>query len=160
MEDKPENKQSENKEAEPTENKAESLNANSSQGVDNSNSSINATKDKIIGDVKKFNTISLAGLGMLIAFVLFMLIDAFNLRWWIMLPLAAGSGFLLYRQNAETKGFEKKVCYYGMIVLMVFVVGRDIGLTSRLQSLGGIEEVAIEAAKKIHEAKQVIQENS
>lgn len=114
----------------------------------------NAATDKIIEDVKKFNMMSLVGLGMVIAFMLFLLIDAFNYRWWIMLPLAGGAGFLLYRQHAETKNFEKKVCFYGLIVLLVLVIGRDIGLTNSARVGAMIQDKFSEAEKTMKEAQK------
>ncbi len=95
---------------------------------------VNEAAEKIISDVKKFHTLSLVGLGLVAAFLVFMFVDAFNFRWWLMLPIAGVGGFILYRQNADTRGFEQKACYYGMIVLLVLFVVRDISMANRYRS--------------------------
>ncbi len=142
MEEKAEDNQSQSSD------KSASSASSSSDSASGSNpSKLNATTDKIIGDVKKFQTMSLAGIGMVIAFILFSFIDAFTLSWWIMLPLAGGSTFLLYRQHAETKGFEKKVCFYALITLLVFVVGRDIRVTARLAQVADYADTMKDAVK-------------
>ncbi len=92
---------------------------------------INETADKILANVKKFNMLSLVGLGLVVVFFVFMFIDGFNYRWLIMLPISGAAAFILYRQDSETQGFEKKICYYGLIVLAALFVMRDISMASK-----------------------------
>ncbi len=89
--------------------------------------------DKLIADVKKFNMMSLIGLGIVIAFLLFLFISALAYKWWLMLPLAGAAAFILYRQLSDTQGFEKKACYYGLIVIGVLVLFRDIQISNAME---------------------------
>lgn len=129
-------------------NNTDSSDQGSSGKKGQSGPAINKAAEKIIDDVKKFDLMSLIGLGIVVVYFLFMFFDVFNLKWWIMLPLAGAGVFLLYRQRTETRGFEKSMCFYGLIALIVFVVGRDINITNRLDTM-------IEQTAKVNE----IQEN-
>jgi len=101
------------------------------ESKNNQDSVVNEAADKIISDVKKFHVLSLVGLGLAAVFLVFMFVDALNFRWWLMLPIAGAGGFVLYRQNTDTRGFENKACYYGLIVLAVLFVVRDISMANR-----------------------------
>jgi len=103
--------------------------------------------DKLIEDVKKFNLMSLIGLGLVLAFLLFMFINSLSYKWWIMLPLAGAAGFILYRQLSDTQGFEKKACFYALIVIGVLILFRDIQMSNnsdrmRVMSNAGAEVMA------------------
>jgi len=106
-----------------------------SSASDNKSSTAGNVTDKIIADVKKFNLMSLIGLGLVIAFLLFMFINGLKFKWWLMLPLAGAAGFILYRQLSDTQGFEKKVCFYGLIFVGALVLLRDIQMSNAVEGL-------------------------
>lgn len=131
-------------------NQVESAGSGSGGSKNPAGNTMNKTAEKILDDVKGFELMSLVGLGIVVVFFLFMFFDVFNLKWWIMLPLAGAGGFLLYRQKSETKGFEKNMCFYGLVALIIFVVGRDINITNQLEFSKPIT-VQIEKARNMSE---------
>ncbi|VAW77003.1 hypothetical protein MNBD_GAMMA12-1126 [hydrothermal vent metagenome] len=105
-----------------------------SSGNKGPTSSSNGVADKIIADVKKFNMMSLVGLGIVIFFMFLMFFDGTKYKWWLMLPLAGAAAFILYRQLSDTQGFEKKACFYGLIIIGVLVLLRDIQISNTYEN--------------------------
>jgi hypothetical protein len=96
---------------------------------------LNAAAEEYVEKVKKFNILSMVAVGLVAVFFFFMIFDSTSYHmWYLMLAIAGGAGFLLYRQYTETTGFEKKVCFYAFIVLCVLFVLRDIGMARRISA--------------------------
>ena len=113
----------------------------------------NGMADKLIEDVKKFNMMSLVGLGLTIAFILFMFIGGLKYKWWLMLPIAGAALFILYRQLSDTQGFEKKACYYAMIALGVLVLLRDIQISNVAEGIRGYAAQVSQATNQLKNLK-------
>lgn len=108
--------------------------SSTSQASENKGSSAGNVTDKLIEDVKKFNLMSLVGIGLVLVFLLFMFFDALTFKWWLMLPIAGAAAFVLYRQLSDTQGFEKKACFYALIAVGVLVLFRDIQISNHGQN--------------------------
>jgi len=108
--------------------------SSTSQGSDNKDSNAGNVADKLIEDVKKFNLMSLVGIGLVLVFLLFMFFSGLTFKWWLMLPIAGASAFILYRQLSDTQGFEKKACFYALIAVGVLVLFRDIQISNHGQN--------------------------
>jgi hypothetical protein len=95
--------------------------------------------------MRNLSTLTWAGIALTIVFIIFLLYGGTNLRWWIMLPLAAAGLWLLHagRQRAMTEANEPeiKLTLYLMILILVLLILRDIDLSSslleRLKAAGG-----------------------
>lgn len=72
---------------------------------------------------------------LLILFFVFCRIDAYAIRWWLMLPLAAvGGGLFLWRRKRAPVA-EARFCTLGLCLLLALVVLRDVGLSRKLAEL-------------------------
>ena len=67
-------------------------------------------------------------------FILFMFFQSTTIRWWLMLPLGVVSVVLFYIQRGQTEGVERKVCQWGLWIVAVAFVLRDMCLSGQLVS--------------------------
>lgn len=67
-------------------------------------------------------------------FVLCMFFEATTIRWWLMLPLGLVSFVLFYIQRGQTEGVEQKACRWGMWIVAVAFILRDMCLSGQLVS--------------------------
>lgn len=82
-----------------------------------------------------FSPATYLGWILLILFLVFCQIDAYAVRWWLMLPLAAiGCALLLWRRK-RAAGLEARLCTLGFGLLFALFLLRDIGLSRKLADL-------------------------
>ena len=94
-----------------------------------------ASKNKVFAALKTFSPATGLGLLATILFLAFCQIDAYVVRWWLMLPLAAaGCGLFLWRRKRGSVA-ESRVCTLGLCLLLALVVLRDVGLSRKLADL-------------------------
>ncbi len=95
-----------------------------------------AKKDDPIQDtialVRGFQLNTLIALGLTVAFLVFQLIPDLRYIWWLNIPTAAASGYMFWRQDANVKGVEAKVCRYGLFTVAALFLWRDIYLSNQL----------------------------
>ena len=72
--------------------------------------------EKLFEKIKKMAPSTLIGLSLIIIFFLFCFIMDIVIRWWVMIPIAGISIYLLYNNLNKTTGLEKKFCIYGRII--------------------------------------------
>ncbi len=77
------------------------------------------------------------GLGwvLLVLFIVFCRIDAYVIRWWLMLPLAAAAAGLFLWRRKRASIVESRLRTLGLCLLLAFVVLRDVGLSRKLAEL-------------------------
>ena len=78
---------------------------------------------------------TLAGLALVVLFLVFCKIDDYAVRWRIMLPLAAAAGGLLLWRRKRVSGLESWVCTAGLCLLAALFLLRDIGMSKKLAEL-------------------------
>ena len=71
----------------------------------------------------------------LVLFLFFCRIDAYAIRWWLMLPLAAAAAGLFLWRRKRAPAAEARCCTLGLCLLLALVVLRDIGLSRKLAEL-------------------------
>jgi hypothetical protein len=98
-------------------------------------STIEEKSAEVIKVAKKFQILTLLGLGLGILFIIFLFFIDLYVRWWLMLPLGAVSIYLLYRQQQKTTGLEKKLCVYGFWVMIALVLLRDLLISSKMSDI-------------------------
>ena len=93
------------------------------------------SKNNVFAALKAFSPATGLGLLATILFLAFCRIDAYVVRWWLMLPLAAaGCGLFLWRRKRGSAA-ESRVCILGLRLLLALVVLRDVGLSRKLAGL-------------------------
>lgn len=78
---------------------------------------------------------TIAGLALVVLFLVFCKIDDYAVRWRIMLPLAVAAGGILFWRRKRAAGLEAKLCALGLGLLLVLFLLRDIGLSNKLAGL-------------------------
>lgn len=91
--------------------------------------------DKLFDTIKKMSPTTLVGVGLVILFFIFCFIVDLVIRWWIMVPIAAISIYLLYNNQKKTAGLEKKFCIYGIYIIIGLFILRDIVMSYKMASL-------------------------
>ena len=71
----------------------------------------------------------------LVLFLFFCRIDAYAIRWWLMLPLAAAAAGLFLWRRKRAPAAEARCCTLGLCLLLALVVLRDVGLSRKLAEL-------------------------
>ena len=94
-----------------------------------------APKPTALDRLKAFSPATGVAFACLLAFLVCCQIDAYAVRWWLMLPLAAIGGTLFFRRRRRAAGAEAKICTAGLVLLLALVVLRDIGLSRKLAGL-------------------------
>ena len=85
--------------------------------------------------IQSLPLVTLAGLALVVLFLIFCKIDDYAVRWRIMLPLAAvASGILLWRRK-RAPTLESRICTAGLCLLVALFLLRDIGLSNKLAEL-------------------------
>ena len=72
----------------------------------------NSSQD-LVSDFKSFHLHTHLGLGLCILFLICCFIVTIAIKWFLMVPFAIGSGYLLYSRKDHSTGLEKDVCTYG-----------------------------------------------
>lgn len=78
------------------------------------------------------------GAAIAVLFLIAMGIDAFNLRWWIMLPLGAAGHIVLAKEwmtIGDRKSMNARICAGAFIAIALMLVYRDARLSEALLSL-------------------------
>ena len=70
-----------------------------------------------------------------VAFLVLCQFDNTAIRWWLMLPLAAAGGALLFLRRKHAPVWESRICTLTLCILLALVVLRDIGLARKLAEL-------------------------
>ena len=94
-----------------------------------------ASKTSAFAVLKTFSPATGLGLLATILFLAFCQIDAYVVRWWLMLPLAAAGGGLFLRRRKRGSVAESRLCTLGLCLLLALVVLRDVGLSRKLADL-------------------------
>ena len=94
-----------------------------------------APKPTALDRLKAFSPATGVALACLLAFLVCCQIDAYAVRWWLMLPLAAIGGARFGHRRRRAAGAEAKICTAGLVLLLALVVLRDIGLSRKLAEL-------------------------
>jgi hypothetical protein len=87
-----------------------------------------------------------AGYGLSLLFVVFMFVDTFNVRWWLMLPLGGGGLYVFWYQwrVALDVGdrYDAKFCLWGLVGLAVLILFRDAYISTSLAEIhDAIQEI-------------------
>jgi hypothetical protein len=87
-----------------------------------------------------------AGYVLAMLFVVFMFVDTFNVRWWLMLPLGAGGMYIFWYQWRVSLDvgdrYDAKFCLWGLVGLGVLVLFRDAYISSSLAEIhDAIQEI-------------------
>jgi len=88
--------------------------------------------EDLINDIKNFHLHTLLGAGLSIIFLVFCFIITLAVRWYLMIPIAIGSAYLLFSRKDNSTGLEKKVCTYGLWVIIGLFIVRDIYMSNKL----------------------------
>lgn len=94
-----------------------------------------APKKTPLDILKSFSPATGIGFALLVLFLVFCNIDAYAVRWWLMLPLAAAGSGLLFWRRQRAQGVEARLCAIGIGLFLALVVLRDIGLSRKLAGL-------------------------
>lgn len=94
-----------------------------------------APKTPIWAALRSWSPATFLGLAALVAFLVGCQIDAWAVRWWLMLPLAAIGGVLFGHRRRRAAALEAKICTAGLALMLALVVLRDIGLSRKLAGL-------------------------
>ena len=78
---------------------------------------------------------TLAGLALVVLFLVFCKIDDYAVRWRIMLPIAAAAAGLLLWRRKRAPGLESWACTAGLCLLAALFLLRDIGMSGKLADL-------------------------
>jgi hypothetical protein len=84
--------------------------------------------------LKRFDTLTLVGLGLGVAFVAFLIVPDWRLPWLPNFIAAAGSGYLLWSQGRKTKGLEEQACKWGLLIVAALFLWRDYYISEQLQT--------------------------
>jgi hypothetical protein len=87
-----------------------------------------------------------AGYVIALLFLVFMFVDTFNVRWWLMLPLGAGGMYIFWYQWRVSLDvgdrYDATFCLWGLVGLAVLVLFRDAHLSSSLAEIhDAIQEI-------------------
>ena len=82
-----------------------------------------------------FSLLTHAAVALGVLFIVLMFFETTTIRWWLMLPLAALSLWLFVIQRGQTDGLEQTVCRWGLWVVAIAAVVRDMCLSGQLVSL-------------------------
>lgn len=85
--------------------------------------------------VRPFAPATWLGFAALGLFFICLSIDTCVVRWWLMLPLAAAGGVLLWRRRRDAGRLEGRICTAALVVLLALFLLRDIGLSRKLAGL-------------------------
>ena len=85
--------------------------------------------------IRSIPLVTLAGLALVVLFLVFCKIDDYAVRWRIMLPLAAAAGGLLLWRRKRAPRLESWVCTAGLCLLAALFLLRDIGMSKKLATL-------------------------
>jgi hypothetical protein len=91
--------------------------------------------EKLFDTIKKMSPSTLVGIGLIMLFFIFCFIVDLVIRWWIMVPVAAVSVYLLYNNQKKTVGLERKFCIYGIWIIIALFIFRDIVISHKMASL-------------------------
>ncbi len=91
--------------------------------------------ERLFVTIKKMSPSTLVGVGLIILFFIFCFIADLAIRWWIMVPIAAISVYLLYNNQKKTVGLERKFCIYGIWIIISLFILRDIVMSYKMASL-------------------------
>ena len=83
-------------------------------------------------DIKNFHHFTLLGVGLSFIFLVFCFIVSLSVRWYVMIPIAIGSFYLLFSRKDNNAGLQKKVCTYGLWVIIGLFIIRDIDMSNKL----------------------------
>ena len=99
----------------------------------------NASNEDLFNDIKNFHHFTFLGVGLAFIFLVLCFIVTLSVRWYLMIPIAIGSFYLLFSRKDNSAGLEKKVCTYGLWVITGLFIIRDIDMSNKV---GGIIDAA------------------
>jgi len=108
---------------------------NEKQTKTSNDTSSYVNKENFIGAIRKFHYLTFVGLGLIFVFIIFCFITDIVVRWWLMVPIFIGSVAVLLKRKNQSLGLEKKVCIYGIWVIIVIFIIRDILISHKIAIL-------------------------
>lgn len=88
---------------------------------------------------KGFQPLTLIGMALGIAFLIFQLVPEWRFPWLPNFITAAGAAYIFWRQSRETAGLEEKVCKYGLLAVAILFLWRDYYISEQLSRVGELE---------------------
>lgn len=88
--------------------------------------------NEIVETVRGFQMNTLIAVSLAVVLFICLVIPDLRYIWWINIPLAGASGYLFWSQGNVTKGTEQKVCRWGLLIVAVLFLYRDILISQRL----------------------------
>lgn len=85
--------------------------------------------------IKSFDPLTLVAAGLALAFLIFCFIDTLAIRWWVMIPVAAGSFFCARNRMQSAEGVELLVCKISMWSALGLFILRDMYMSSKFAEL-------------------------
>ncbi len=82
--------------------------------------------------VRGFQINTLIAIGLAIALFVFLIVPDLRYIWWLNIFGAAASGYLFWKQAETTEGIELKVCRWGLLLVVLMFLGRDIMISEKL----------------------------
>lgn len=88
--------------------------------------------NEILETVRGFQMNTLIALALAVVLFICLVFPDLRYIWWINIPLAGASGYLFWSQGNVTKGVEQKVCRWGLLVVALLFLYRDIVISQKL----------------------------
>jgi len=105
---------------------------NEKQTETSNNTSSYVNKEDFIGTIKGFHYLTFLGIALIFVFIIFCFITDIAVRWWVMVPIFIGSVAALFKRKNQSSGLEKQVCNYGIWVIIVVFIIRDIVMAHKI----------------------------
>ena len=89
----------------------------------------------IVSELSNFHLHTQIGIGLCALFLIFCFIITLSVKWFLMVPIALGSGYLFYTRKGQSTGLEEDVCTYGYWTIGGLFIMRDIYWSSKIMEL-------------------------
>ena len=126
-------------------------NSADSESTDNKKEPLQTENSDFQQKLSGFHQNTLIALGLAALFIVLCFINTTVIRWWLMVPLALGAGYLMFNRFQQSDGDEKKVCLYGLWVISIAFVLRDIYLAHGIATFAdGMNNMAHQLQNMFH----------
>lgn len=82
--------------------------------------------------VRGFQINTLIAIGLAVLLLISVAVPDFRYIWWLNIFLAASSGYMFWKQGDTTSGTEQKVCRWGLLIVALLFLVRDISISNEL----------------------------